>query len=176
MIQYKVLEEKDITVSLFGNFHRHQIVDKCWRKKEGRWQIESAPFIDDWTEEEYEMLVSCLKNTVVSGGFVMGAFEEEALKGFVSVESLFFGTHKQYLDLSAIHISEEMRGQGLGTQLFIHASQWAKDKGAKKLYISAHSAVESQAFYKAMGCVEAVEYNMEHVEKEPYDCQLEYIL
>ena len=47
------------------------------------------------------------------------------------------------------------------------------EKKAKKLYISAHSAVESQAFYKAMGCVEAEEYNAEHVEKEPYDCQLE---
>ena len=47
------------------------------------------------------------------------------------------------------------------------------ENGAGKLYISAHSAVESQAFYKSMGCVEAGEYNPEHVEKEPYDCQLE---
>ena len=45
-----------------------------------------------------------------------------------------------------------------------------------KLYISAHSAVESQAFYKALGCVEAQVYNKEHVEKEPYDCQMECIL
>ena len=43
-----------------------------------------------------------------------------------------------------------------------------------KLYISGHSAVETQAFYKAMGCVEAKEYNQKHVELEPYDCQLEY--
>ena len=42
-----------------------------------------------------------------------------------------------------------------------------------KLYISAHSAVESQAFYKAMGCVEAEVYHQGHVEEEPYDCQLE---
>lgn len=47
------------------------------------------------------------------------------------------------------------------------------ENGAKKLYISAYSAVESQSFYKAMGCMEAQVYNMEHVEKEPYDCQLE---
>lgn len=32
-----------------------------------------------------------------------------------------------------------------------------------KLYISAHSAVESQLFYKAMGCTEAQVYNQEHV-------------
>ena len=46
--------------------------------------------------------------------------------------------------------------------------------GRKPLYISAHSSVESQAFYKApMGCVEAREYQAFHVEKEPCDCQLE---
>ena len=56
---------------------------------------------------------------------------------------------------------------------FTNIKEWAKQKGAKKLYISAHSAVESQAFYKSMGCVEAKVYNQKHVEDEPYDCQLE---
>ena len=66
-----------------------------------------------------------------------------------------------------------MRGQGVGKALFLAAKEWSKERGAKKLYISAHSAVESQAFYKAMGCVEAQVYNRKHVEEEPYDCQLE---
>lgn len=56
------------------------------------------------------------------------------------------------------------------------ATKWAKDQGASKLYISAHSAVESQRFYEAMGCIEAAEYNEEHVKREPCDCQLEYVL
>ncbi|MDE7266162.1 MAG: GNAT family N-acetyltransferase, partial [Lachnospiraceae bacterium] len=79
----------------------------------------------------------------------------------------------KYLDLSSIHVSEDMRGQSIGKALFTAAKEWAKNKGARKLYISAHSAVESQAFYKAMGCVEAQVYNQKHVEAEPYDCQLE---
>lgn len=48
--------------------------------------------------------------------------------------------------------------------------------GAKKLYKSAHSSQETQAFYQAIGCVEAVEYNESLIAAEPYDCQLEYIL
>ena len=56
---------------------------------------------------------------------------------------------------------------------FTNIKEWAKQIGAIKLYISAHSAVESQAFYKSMGCVEAEIYNQKHVEDEPYDCQLE---
>ena len=43
-------------------------------------------------------------------------------------------------------------------------------------YISSHSALESQAFYAAMGCVDAVETNRQHVEAEPFDRQLEYVL
>ena len=98
------------------------------------------------------------------------------MKGFVSVEPVLFGGAHRYLDLSSLHVSEEARKMGIGRALFLAAKEWAKEKGAKKLYISAHSAVESQAFYKAMGCVEAELYHKEHVEKEPFDCQLECVL
>lgn len=89
------------------------------------------------------------------------------------MESGLFGGEHKYLDLSSIHVSEDMRGQGIGAALFAAAKQWAKEHGAKKLYISAHSAVESQAFYRKMGCVEAELYHPGHVAKEPFDCQLE---
>ncbi|MCI9178870.1 MAG: GNAT family N-acetyltransferase [Lachnospiraceae bacterium] len=89
------------------------------------------------------------------------------------MEAEIFGDEQRYCDLSSIHISEDMRNKGIGRTLFLAAKEWAKQKGAKKLYISAHSAVESQAFYQSMGCVEAEVYNQKHVENEPYDCQLE---
>ncbi len=173
MAQYRLLQEKEIGRELFRSFLRHQDVTKCWRRVEGEWVIREDPFVDDWSEADYETLFSCLRNTLTTGGFVYGAFCDGALKGFVSVEPGLFGSRREYMDLSSIHISEDMRGQGLGKQLFRAAADWARGKGAKKLYISAHSAVESQAFYKAMGCVEAQEYRQDHVEKEPFDCQLE---
>ena len=120
--------------------------------------------------------ITCLQNTIRTNGFVYAAFCGGILKGFVSVESGLFGGANNYLDLSSIHVSEDMRGRGIGRTLFDAAAEWAKRQGAGKLYISSHSAVETQAFYHAMGCVEAREYNREHVEKEPFDCQLEYIL
>jgi N-acetylglutamate synthase-like GNAT family acetyltransferase len=69
-----------------------------------------------------------------------------------------------------------MRDKGIGKVLFQMASNWAREKGAKKLYISANSSVETQGFYRSLGCVEAMEYNQAHVDREPYDCQLEYVL
>lgn len=173
MITYKMITEQELELSLFASFIRRQIVDKCWRRVEGKWCVQSDPFVDDWSEKDYEFLVQCLKNTVKTGGLVMGAFADGKLKGFVSVEAAPLGRKGQYLDLTSIHVSQDMRGSGIGSCLFAEAKMWAKEHGAEKLYISAHSAVESQAFYRAMGCVEAEEYQQEHVVQEPYDCQLE---
>ena len=150
--------------------------NQCWRKEDGQWLIKDAPFIDDWTEEDYLFLIDCLKETIAAGGLVQGAFADQKLKGFVAVLPELFGEENQYLDLAAIHVSHDMRNSGIGKALFLTAKQWAKEKGAKKLYISAHSAVESQAFYKKMGCVEAKFYHQKHVEAEPFDCQLEVVL
>lgn len=173
MIEYRRLQEQDLSRSLFRAFVRRQVVTKCWRKTDGVWHVVDAPFVDDWSEEDYQTLVSCLRRTVATGGFVCAGFHQGALKGFVSVESVLFGQARRYLDLSSLHVSADMRGHGLGTALFSAAGAWARRHGAQSLYLSAHSAVESQAFYKAMGCVEAREYDWRHVDAEPYDCQLE---
>ena len=167
---------EELTVELFSDFRRHQEVTQCWRKREGEWVIIDNPFTEEWTQEHYRYLVEDLRNTLATGGVVYGAFLDGKLKGFVSVESAFFGASGQYLELSSIHVSEDCRGHGTGRKLMEAACGWAKAKGAKKLYISAHSSVESQAFYKAMGCREAEEYSQPHVEKEPCDCQLEKVL
>ena len=173
MIQYRTLCDEEICMELFQDFVRHQVVTKCLRLENNEWIVKDDPFIDDWTEKEYQILISCLKNTILSGGLVYAAFYEGKLKGFVSVEPELFGGEHKYLDLSSIHVSEDLRGKGLGSALFRFAKNWAREHGGKKLYISAHSAVESQAFYKKMGCVPACVYHQKHVEAEPYDCQLE---
>jgi len=176
MVQYRELNIDEITLDLFNSFQRKQIVTDCWRKENGKWTIKSAPFIDDWNADDYKELVRCLRNTILTGGFVYGAFINNELKGFTSVEGMLMGSSLQYADLSSIHVSQDTRGQGIGRNLFSAAKAFAVRINAKKLYISSHSAVESQAFYRAMGCTEAEEYILEHVEKEPYDCQLECIL
>ena len=176
MVQYRDLSADELCPELFGSFTRHQVVTKCWRRENGEWVIKDAPFVDDWTAEDYQTLVFCLKNTVVTGGFVHAAFIDGVLKGFVSVEPALCGGEHRYLDLSSIHVSEELRGSGIGSALFHAAGAWARANGAKKLYISAHSAVETQMFYRRLGCVDAEVRDKRHVEAEPFDCQLEYKL
>lgn len=173
---YQILSESQITRALFAHFNRRQEVKRCWRKEQGRWMLKDIAFVDDWSDAQYEFLVKCLKNTVHTGGFVFGAFVQDRLSGFCSVESQLFGSSDQYVQLSCIHVSCECRGQGIGKGLFVCAKAAAKKLGAEKIYISAHSAEETQAFYHALGCKEAKEYNRELAEAEPCDCQLEYVL
>ena len=173
MTEYRKLKPEEITQGLFAQFHRRQVVTDCLRRENGAWVVRSDPFVDDWSAEDYAFLVKCLQNTLSGGGVVYGAFRDGALKGFVSVEGTPLGSQGQYRDLTSLHVSEELRGQRVGRVLFGLAKDFAHSQRAEALYISAHSAVESQAFYRAMGCVDAREVITAHVEAEPFDRQLE---
>jgi len=176
LIVYRELLEQELNRELFRHFIRRQVVTDCWRRVDGRWTVRPDPFVDDWSEEDFQVLLQCLRNTARTGGFLYAAFLEGRLKGFVSVEAELFGGEQRYLDLTSIHVSADLRGRGVGGTLFGAAKDWARKKGARKLYISAHSAVETQSFYRAMGCVEAAAPCERHTALEPFDCQLECLL
>ncbi len=96
--------------------------------------------------------------------------------GFASVENKPLGSRNQYRELRYLHVSREHRGRGLGRQLFRLCCEAARQLGAEKLYIGAHPAVETQAFYASLGCVPAAEIVPEILALEPRDLQLECTL
>ena len=174
--EFRTVAREELTMELFSQFRRRQVVDGCLRQEQEQWVVKSDPFVDQWSREDYEFLIKCLKNTLETGGVVFGAFSQGVFKGFASVEGKPVGSKGQYRDLTSLHVSEELRGAGIGRRLFEMAALWAKAQGGKKLYISSHSAVETQRFYQAMGCVDAKELLEEHVAREPLDRQLELVL
>lgn len=176
IVQYRALSEIDLTDTLLAHFERRQEVTDCLRREGGVWVVRSDPFCDDWSDSERAGKVEDLRRTLQSGGFVLGAFSDTALVGFVSAERAPMGSAGQYRDLSKLHVSAGWRGRGIGRALFEHAARWARAQGGKKLYISAHSAVETQAFYCAMGCTDAQEINAAHAAAEPFDRQMEFVL
>ena len=175
-ILYRPLALEEITPALSAGFERRQEVTRCWRKENGAWLLKDIAFVDDWSPQDYDTLLEHLRHTLQTGGALIGAFQVERLAGFASVENEFFGSQKQYLLLSSLHVSLPSRHQGIGRKLLGLAAEAARKLGAQKLYISAHSAEETQAFYHALGCVEALEYNAALVEAEPCDCQMELVL
>ena len=172
-VRIRQIKEKELTTELFAHFNRYQEVKRCWRKEEGKWVLKDIAFVEQWSQEDYAYLVECLKHTVATKGKVYGAFEGKVLVGFCSIEHERFGSKRQYVELTSLHVTCEKRGEGIGRRLFETARSVAASFDARKLYMSTHSCQETQAFYKAMGCVEAEEYKKEAVEKEPCDCQLE---
>lgn len=175
-MNYRFVAVGELTPELFSGFIRRQAVDKCVRREQGKWVIKSHPFVDDWTENDYAVLIAKLKRIMCGGGFVLAAFDGDVLKAFSAVDGNLFGRDNMYADLAEFYVSEDYRRQGVGSRLFAMTADAARSLGAKKLYISAHSAVETQAFYKSMGCVLAEQCDEAHVLNEPCDVQLEYVL
>lgn len=161
---------KEFDIELFSSFDRYQEVKQCWRKENNKWILKDISFVEQWNIKDYETLIKDLIDTVNTGGMVFGSLYGNTLIGFSSIENELFGSNGQYIQLSSLHVSCEKRGLGIGKKLFYISCNKAKELGAKKLYMSAHSSKETQAFYNRLGCVEAVEYNERLVLKEPYDC------
>ncbi len=177
MTEYRMLREAELVPELFVQFRRRQEITHCWRKIDGQWQVLPAPrTIENWDQAQREFICWCLREIAAEEGAVFGAFREGALKGIAAVGGTPIGSRNQYLPLSFLHVSQELRGQGIGRNLISLAKAFAVQRGAQKLYLSTQPSVETQAFYKAVGCVEAEEYNAEYVQNDPNECQLELSL
>jgi len=171
-ICYRPLRAEELTEGLLTAFVRRQEVTACWRKVAGEWRLFNLPFVDDWSQEERRQLERQLRTLVEQGGLVYGAFAGEELRGFCAVKAGPMALDARYRDLRELHVSQELRGQGVGSRLFAEAKAWAKAQGGEALYISAHSCQETVAFYRRRGCVEAPVPDPAHVAAEPCDCQL----
>ena len=175
-IVYDRLTAGNFDPASLDGFIRRQEVSHCWRKREGRWQLLPIAYVEDWTLEDRRRRAEDILRHVEDGDPVYGAWDQGLLAGLAQLALPRFGSRKQYIDLARFHVSLPYRGRGIGGALFRLACQGARELGAEKLYISAHSAREPMAAYRSLGCVEAVEINRALAEKEPCDIQMEYPL
>ena len=158
------------------DFIRHQVVSECWRNIDGEWKLLPVAFTEDWDLEKCREEAAEITDRVNRDLIAFAAVENDKIAGYITVVTKQIGSRKQYLQLEAFQVSEPYRGRGIGKQLFTDACKNAKEIGAEKLYISAHSSKESLAAYKALGCVHVQEIIHSIADKEPCDVQLEYVL
>lgn len=169
-----------LTLDNFGaealdGFIRRQEVTECWRHADGVWRLLPIAFTDDWDAGRRREKAAEMRQAIASGIPAFGAFDGDRLVGFALLGERL-GSRRQYFELDSFHVSAPYRGQGIGRRLFAAVSDAAREAGADKLYISAHSARESQAAYRALGCVHAAEIDPVRVEREPCDVQMEFDL
>lgn len=158
------------------DFEFYQQVEKCWRMVDGNYKLVPVCYVEELNLQERRKMALKLIREFNLNSVVFMAMLCDSIVGFVLLNCELFGSTKQYIDLSEFYISKPYRRLGIGEKLFNFSCAEAKILGATKIYISAHSAEESIAAYKKYGCVFAKEADLTHVEKEPYDLQLEYDL
>ena len=158
------------------DFVRHQVVTECWRNVDGEWKLLPIAFTEDWGLDKCREAAADIFKRAGKDLISFAAFQSGKVIGFITVNTRPIGSGKQYFQLESFQVSEPCRGQGIGKKLFAKACAAAKEMGAEKLYISAHSSKESLAAYSALGCVHALEIIPCIADKEPYDVQMEYAL
>ena len=172
-IEYRQLSPEEIPDSLLINFGRQQETHRVLAMVNGQLIEKEDHFIDVWDESRLIEVAGELRDCAQAGGIVLGAFETKKCIGFSSILPDRFGSRDQYCELTLCHVTEELRGKGIGREIFRRICAIAKSKNTEKLYLSTHPSIETQAFYRAMGCVLAEEVNPEILSREPLDIQLE---
>jgi GNAT superfamily N-acetyltransferase len=174
-IEYKRLNLTDLSPDMLTHFIRRQEVKKTWRKINNEWVLIDNPFVADWDENFRKQLINeDFPQAVNSGGALFAGFYSGKLIAFFAVDGK--PLRKQYAWLVFAHVSADFRHLGVGRKLFMLSAEFARTIGAKKMYISALSSEETQAFYRAMGCTNAEEIIPELFDAEPFDVHLEFNL
>ena len=179
MKNIKILElsSSDINEHLLDYFNRYQEVKKYWIKKNENWILIEKEYIEDWDKNKKDKRVKYFFDILTQNlGFVFGAYENNKLIGFSVLLNKKFGTNEQYIQLKYLHVSYGYRHNGIGKKLFELCVKKAKKIRSEKIYISTNDSEETQRFYFAIGCKDAMEINKELLEEEPYDRQMEYII
>jgi len=154
-----------------------QYIGKAWREIEGKRQLVEINYQDEDWPNGYEYHISHLRETILSGGSAIGAFNlDNKLLGFATVNPQVFGEKYKYVLLDQLFITLDCRNKGIGKKLFILSTDEARKWDADKIYICAGSAEETIAFYFKLGCKEVEEINKELYEIDRRDYQLEFSL
>jgi len=127
-----------------------------------------------WPPGEREHYEPLLRDCFERGGTFYGAFDGDTLIGAAVLESRFIGRERDQLQLKFLHVSRRHRQAGLGRTLFEKAVAKARERGARRLYISSTPSENTVRFYLRRGARLTAEVDAELVALEPEDIHLEF--
>jgi predicted N-acetyltransferase YhbS len=162
-------------ILLIWEIDRREIVQNTYVLQDGKLVLKPDYFdIQGWPPGEAELYMPMLLDCYDRGGMFWGAFEDDVLIGVAILESKFIGSQHDTLQLKFLHVSRDVRRQGLGSRLFNLAVEKAKSLRAKKIYISATPSENTVNYYLGLGCVLATEIDSDLFALEPEDIHLEF--
>jgi predicted N-acetyltransferase YhbS len=156
------------------NIDRSEVIEAVYYYRDGNLEKEKEFHNIRGREEiELEENITELKKLYEHGGTFLGAFENEKLVGIGVLGKEVIGGSGDTLQLVFLHVSEPFRKKGIGTELMRRICAIAREKGAKKLYISATPSESTVRFYFNRGSKLAKKVDKALYEEEPEDIHFE---
>ena len=172
MIAYRELIREEI--ERIWTIDRREVIENVFHLENGRLVLRPEHYdMQGWPPGEPELYTPHLYKSFDRGGWFCGAFDGATLVGVAILDNKFIGRDKDQLQLKFLHVSRDYRGLGLGRQLFDLARDKARERGAKRLYISATPSEKTVNFYLMRGAVVTNEPDPDLFELEPEDIHLE---
>lgn len=157
MIKIKSLSRKDISEDFLNGFNHEQRITAEWKKVNNVWITVETDVLREWDAEKRKWIPAYLKEQIDQGGVVLGAFHDNRLVGFASVDGILLGECAKYANLTMLFVDDAFKRKGVGRSLFCGIKKAACDLNADRLFISAIPSVDTIAFYFSMGCSDAEE-------------------
>lgn len=174
MITGRVLQRDE--VASVWSIDRSEVIDNIYFLVDGKLALRPEHFdMRGWPPNSVEF-TSTLLDCCDRGGWCYSLFDGATLAGVAILESKFIGQPADMLQLLFLHVGHGYRDRGLGRQLFEQAAAVARERGARRMYISATPSEHTIHFYLGLGCVLSPTPDPELLTLEPEDIHLEYHL
>ncbi len=171
MVEYRALLRDEIP-AIWGIDRRERIERIFVARAEGLVLQNVGIDVQGWAAGRAEEETPVFEASFDAGAWFEGAFDDGRLVGVAVLESEFFGADGRTLQMSFLHVSAELRGTGVGKELFERARAEAKLRGAKRMYVSATPTENTVLFYLARGCEVLAEPDARLFALEPEDIHL----
>ena len=150
------------------NIDRSEMIENIYRVENGKLVLGPHHYnVPGWPAGEAEKYTPILLDCYDRGGWFHGAFDHTRMVGAVVLESKHIGKDHDQLQLKFLHVSNAYRKRGIGAELFELARATARDRGARRLYISATPSENTINFYLKLGCALAAERDPELFDLNP---------
>jgi len=141
--------------------------------KEGELEEERVAYkVPPWSDEKVHSLIDLVRPELDKGGVLFGALDGEKLAGVAVLGNRPICGDDGMLQFVLLHVSEGCRRMGVATKLAGKVIKTAKERGAKRLYISATPSDSALGFYFSLGAKLAPKVDKELYELEPEDIHL----
>lgn len=173
-ISIRLLTPSDLSPQMLQSFNHRQVISQKWVKHGEHYELTKTNEIREWDADKRVWIPQYLSQQLEKGGAVVGAFSDNQIVGFASLDGVLQGPEK-YCNLTMLFVDDKWRRKGIGKKLFKQICCCAKNIHADKIFISAIPSYDTISFYLNLGCSDA-EYAIDSFVDTEYDRYLEYTL